>query len=155
MAKQTVIQPIGINSSTGQHHSALNAADGGLWIDNRIDAWIQYDLGSVQKVSGVNIGFDNPTQITYNFTLDVSKDGLGYVEVIDDKTSSKKAGVQKFAIRPKDARFVRLCIHDNNNPADPHKAAIDIFEVIAGVGGKKKTTTKKVVKKTTVKRRYR
>ncbi len=140
MGKKQVLAPLGINSSTGQHHTELSGV-GGIWTDNRPDAWVQYDLGGLQKVGGVGIKFDSKDTI-YRFSVQTSPDGLGYSNVLTGRKSVKKEGIVEYKFVPKLTRFIRLIIHENNTP-DTTKAAIDVFQVLGGTGGKGKGKAKK------------
>lgn len=128
MTKETTIPPTGISSSTGQHHSELQNV-GGVWVDNRENAWIRYDLGAPAQVNVVGISFDQADTIRYTFSIEVApEDGSSWTPVIVNRVSAKGLGVKQYKFRPHEARFVKMMVHDNNS-ADRFRAAIDLFQV--------------------------
>ena len=152
MVNTKILTPVAISSSTGQHHSALSAgAEGAVWVDNRPDAWIQYDLGSPLKVGSVNVGFGEvgtgAAKRKYLVSVRTSVDGIGFTPALQNKKSSgKPIGKERFAFKPRTARYVQLVIHSNSDIADPYRASVDVFEVLPS-GAAVKTKAKRTVKK--------
>jgi hypothetical protein len=104
-----------VSASTDDGDVAGNAVDGDLatrWSGMGDGAWIQFDLGTSQKVSRVTIAVFHGDQRRNRFDLQVSSgDGMFRTVLAGLQTSGKTTAAETFDFPAQDARVVRYLGH--------------------------------------------
>lgn len=77
--------------------------------------WIMYDLGQVQQVSYVGIGFYKGDVRKTFFEIDTSVDGNHWTQVYGGESSGDTTEMQAFDIPDTSARYVRITGHGNSD----------------------------------------
>lgn len=96
--------------------------------------WIQFDLGSVRKITGVKIAFVGGDQRQYTLDIAASRTGAeGDWNVLHDKVTSSgtTAEPESFPIGPVAARYVRLVGHGNTSEKFPEWFNITEMVIVA------------------------
>jgi hypothetical protein len=100
------------NAST---YVPANSVDGSLatrWAASGDGVWIRYDLGAVQTVSYVKLGWYSGTSRTYTFDVQVSNDDATWITVINRQTSSGTTNsLETYDFADVSARYVRVVGH--------------------------------------------
>ena len=124
----TNISIVGINSSSGQHHSNITNSDlTTAWVDNRRDAWVQMAFAAVEQVSDINIIFGDFGTVSYLYSVGVSNDGVNFTHIISGSSKTNKKITNVYVGKP--AQYVRVTIHENDS-ASQTKAAVVFLEAI-------------------------
>lgn len=91
---------------------AADDNNGTLWRsrNNLGSAWIQFDLGKIQKFNQVWIQFEYPT-FFYQYKIETSTDGTTW-ELYADKTDNVNAGSPMIDKKQVKAQFVRITVTD-------------------------------------------
>ncbi|MEJ7604393.1 MAG: discoidin domain-containing protein [Kofleriaceae bacterium] len=94
-----------------------NAIDGNLatrWSHDVIGATLTADLGSLKGICSASIAWYNGATRTSAFTVEVSKTGATWDEVVDRSSSGTTAGFESYAFTPRDGRYLRLKVFGNS-----------------------------------------
>ena len=75
------------------------------------EAWIQYDLGSVYKVTDVALAWHEGAARKEDFEIMVSTDGENWEIAFDGESSGETAELETYGFSAKDARYVRINGH--------------------------------------------
>lgn len=101
-----------------------NAFDGDLatrWAASGTDQWMLMSLGEVNEVSSISIAFNPKTGRAYNFSVDVSMDGITFTSALTDTQSVSEddgttPAMQQFDFQSSiNARFVRINAKGNTD----------------------------------------
>jgi len=107
---------IAVLSSSNDGNVCPNTLDGDMgtrWSAEGDGEYIQYDLGSVQAVSDVQIAFHRGDSRVQKFDILVSDDGSQWEKAFSGQSSSESLGLENFAVDA-DARYVRIVGHCNS-----------------------------------------
>lgn len=109
-------RPIGASASVTQTgNPATQAMDGSLetrWSGKGIGASIVLDLGTKKQVCRVDVGWYQGASRRNTFALALSTDGVTFTEVYAG-TSALNASLQRYPVRPRDARYIKLIFRGN------------------------------------------
>ncbi|WP_395820636.1 heparin lyase I family protein [Archangium minus] len=75
--------------------------------------WIDYDLGSVQSLSGAAIAWHQGNTRVNTFTLYVSTDGVNYTQVYTGKSSGTTTAAETYTFATRTARRLRITVYGN------------------------------------------
>jgi hypothetical protein len=122
MSKATIV-----NTSAGgeeQGNPKENSYDGKpntRWASNSTlaAAWISYDLGSSQTVTGVSMRLFNGRILTYPIKIEVG-DGSRMTQVWSGTTEWLEKTAQFFHVRATPGRYVKISMTDNNSHDDAY-----------------------------------
>ncbi len=78
------------------------------WSAEGMGQWIQYDLGSVQLVTSVDIAWFKGNERYSKFAISLSEDGEKFVEVFNNRTSGTTLDLENFNFTDTRARFVKI-----------------------------------------------
>ena len=100
------------NEVSQLEHLPENVADGSLdtrWSADRIDSWVQIDLGEAQPVCGIAAAFMNGNKRKTQIKLQISTDGIDFETVFTGFSKGKTSDYEIFEIEgTKSARYIRL-----------------------------------------------
>ena len=97
--------------SSQKPNVAGNVLDGKLatrWSAKGKGQWIQFNLGSLHRVSEVRIAWHEGNTRQARFDIKVSKDGAAWTQVHRGTSSGKTTGFERVTFSSKDAKFVRI-----------------------------------------------
>ncbi|NVJ01140.1 heparin lyase I family protein [Myxococcus sp. AM009] len=77
-------------------------------------SWIDYDLGSIQKVAGVSVAWHQGNLRANDFFVSVSPDGYTYTQVYSGKSSGKTAAAETYSFPTINTRRVRVTFQGNS-----------------------------------------
>lgn len=118
------LRPVSVKASdyqieNGVHYTPQNTIDGNEEDASRWSAlgeqWIEYDFGETIPLKYVALKFMNNTQRRSLFDVEVSEDGVSYHKIYNGNSSGGYAGFETFAVKPAQARYVRLNCHGNSS----------------------------------------
>jgi hypothetical protein len=103
--------------------------DSGWWADP-YPQWLKVDLEKVQPVGGIHLYFYWDGQRSYQYTVEVSRDGNMWKEVVNERWNTRPAtGTgRRVTFEPVQARFVRLNMLSNSANSGVHVAEIVVLE---------------------------
>ena len=108
---------VGVTASDNDGNVPRNTIDGDTgtrWSARGNGQWIEWDLGSVQRLSQVRIAFYEGDSRINTFDIDVV-DGTTSTRVLEGRTSSgATVGFETFDFPPVSGRFVRYTGHGSN-----------------------------------------
>ncbi|WP_246359155.1 discoidin domain-containing protein [Paenibacillus phytorum] len=121
----------GVTASADDGNVPANTVDGNLttrWSASGDGQWINFDLGSVKKVSFLKIAFLNGDTRTSNFDIQVSTDNVTFTTVQANVTSSLNTSLQIFDFPDADpVRYVRIVGHGNSVNAWNSYTEVEIY----------------------------
>src|SRR6266487_4792876 len=99
------------------------------WSSFGIGSFIQTDLGSVQRICSVDIGWYNGDTRQNNFVISVSADGTTFTDVFTGKSSGTTTQIENYDFQDIDARYVKITVNGNtqNNWASITEIAVNGF----------------------------
>src|SRR6266487_4638538 len=99
------------------------------WSSFGIGSFIQTDLGSVQTICSVDIGWYNGDTRQNNFVISVSADGTTFTDVFTGKSSGTTTQIENYDFQDIDARYVKITVNGNtqNNWASITEIAVNGF----------------------------
>jgi len=110
--------------SASSHNGANvpeNVIDGSLstnWASNGAGQWIQFDLGSLQRIGLVKLATVAGSSRSYTFDLLASEDGSTWTPLLTDARTSLEMGLQDYDITDaQPVRHLRLVSYGNTNTA--------------------------------------
>ncbi len=109
---------------------AANTLDDNLttrWSAQGDGQWIQYDLGSIKKVSHLNIGFYAGNIRTTSFDIKVSINGRKWLTVFSGSSSGTTLQQEKFDFNNIFARYVRIVGHGNSQSDWNSITEVDVY----------------------------
>ncbi|QRO00467.1 heparin lyase I family protein [Archangium violaceum] len=77
------------------------------------DSWIDYDLGSVQTLTGVAIAWHQGNARASEFSVSVSSDGLSYTSVYTGKSTGTTTAAETYSFAARAARRLRIYVKGN------------------------------------------
>ncbi|MFL5355331.1 heparin lyase I family protein [Archangium sp.] len=86
---------------------------GTRWSNLGKGSWIDYDLGSVNTLTGAAIAWHQGDLRASNFALSVSSDGLSYTPVYSGRSSGTTTAAETYAFTPVSARRLRITVNGN------------------------------------------
>jgi hypothetical protein len=99
------------------------------WSSFGIGSFIQTDLGLVQTICSVDIGWYNGDTRQNNFAISVSADGTTFTDVFTGKSSGTITQIENYDFQDIDARYVKITVNGNtqNNWASITEIAVNGF----------------------------
>lgn len=122
-ARYTFVSPVALllprsaARASSNNDKAGNTLDGRLWTRwsaNGDGQWIQYDLGKVQSLAGVDIAWYQGSDRRYRFELQASEDGVTFTPLLTAESSGSTRRREAYSLPTTRARWVRLIGHGNN-----------------------------------------
>jgi acid phosphatase type 7 len=108
---------VAASGDDGSGNTAERTQDGSLdtrWSGPGKGAWLQLDLGRLQKVSAASIAWYQGDARQYHFELSTSKDGEHFVQGFSGD-SAQNAAMQTYSLAStRSARYLRLTVNGNN-----------------------------------------
>lgn len=112
----TKFEPVEITASGSDMNLPVNVADGKL--DTRWSAdgrqWIQYDLGEIKNINAISMAVHMGHERKQYFKMEVSEDGVNYIDVLDSETTGTTKDYEHFRFIPVNARYVRITGYGNS-----------------------------------------
>lgn len=105
------------------------ALDGDL--DTRWQAWgdgqwLQFDLGTVREVTGIDIAWLEGDNRVASFDVETSRDAQSWASVFSGKSSGETAALEFYDITDGDARYVRIIGHGTTRSPENLIAEVEI-----------------------------
>lgn len=101
---------------------AANAIDNNIgtrWSQSGLKQWICFDLGSAQKVKGVDVAFYAGASRRSFFDVEISADGETFATVLEGCESSGLTNeMERYKFAAAEARYVRLMCNGNSQGGD-------------------------------------
>ncbi len=105
-----------VAASNEAGNTADNTVDGDLstrWSALGDGAWIQYDLGGIQTVERVDIGWLKGDKRVASFEIQVSTDGENWASVYEGQSSGTTAELESYGFDATAAQYVRIVGYGN------------------------------------------
>ena len=98
------------------------------WSNNGTGSWVQLDLGSGNKICGINIAWYKGTERQNNFTVSNSTDGIKFTNIFSGKSSGTTLNPEKYNMTDINGRFIRITVNGNtqNNYASITELSVDL-----------------------------
>lgn len=128
------ILPIAQATASASSSTAHRTIDGNpttRWAADGLGHWIQYDLGSIQSVNGIDIAwFNGDSRVAY-YTIQASTNGSQWTSIYTGQSSGQTSALEFTSLPTTEARYLRVV--NNGNSANNW---ISIYLVqIHGAGG--------------------
>jgi chitodextrinase len=108
---------LSVVASCDDGNVATNTVDGDLgtrWSCDVNGAWIDYDLGSIQTISSVDIAFFKGNERSGIFDIEISTDGTNAVQVFSGSSSGTTLQLENFDFTDTTGRFVTIIGYGNS-----------------------------------------
>lgn len=119
-APEALLLPRQAASASSNTDKAGHTLDGRFWTRWSAQGdghWIQYDLGRVRTLAGVDIAWYKGSDLRYRFELQASADGVTFLPLLHAESSGSTRTREPYALPATRARWVRLIGHGNNMDA--------------------------------------
>ena len=134
----TALLIVGVSASGDDGNVAANTLDGDLgtrWSSLGRGGSIQYDLGTTQTVSSVGIAWLRGDVRTSTFDVQVSTDGINYIDVLTNQVSSGQSlELESHAFVPTSARYVRIIGYGNSESNWNSITEVEIYAIPSNTG---------------------
>lgn len=100
-----------VSQQLQEENAASNMFDGDFetrWTSLNEGENVTVDLGKIQEISGVSMGFWKSDARQYHYKIEVSNDGINYTSVLAGTSPLSEEGFGIYTFTPVDARYVRI-----------------------------------------------
>lgn len=121
-ARYTFVNPVVHFLPRNAASASSNAGQAGSTVDGRLwtrwsaqgdGQWIQYDLGSVRTLAGVDLAWYRGSDRRYRFELQASTDGVTFQPLLSAESSGRTRARETYAVPATPARWLRIIGHGN------------------------------------------
>ena len=105
-----------ITSASQTEFPGTNVLDDNIdtrWSNNGVGSWIQFDLGTVNKLCDISIAWYKGNERQSNFIISTSNDGVAFTNVLNSKSSGTTLNPEKYDIVDTNARYIRITVNGN------------------------------------------
>lgn len=121
---------VSINASSDDGNIPANVIDNDettRWSAEGDGQWIEFDLGSIQTIDYLSIGFYLGDQRSSAFSISVSSDRSSWSEVFNGNSNGMSSSQSEYDISNVDARYVRIIGYGNSTNNWNSITEVDIF----------------------------
>jgi hypothetical protein len=107
----TVPKITGISATGNDGHIPQNTLDNNAntrWSNSGLPSWIQYNLGSSQRICDVDISWYRGNQRVNTFTISASEDGQSFRTIFIGKSSGKTMSPEAYNVIDTNAKYLRI-----------------------------------------------
>ena len=107
----TVPKIKGISATGNDGHIPQNTLDNNVntkWSNLGLPSWIQYNLGSSQRICDVDISWYRGNQRVNTFTISASEDGQSFRTIFIGKSSGKTISPEAYNVIDTNAKYLRI-----------------------------------------------
>ena len=111
------VEAYSVSDEPQEANKALNLFDNNLqtrWSAEGTGNWVILDIGSVQRVDDIAIGFMKSGDRKYYFNISVSSDGDTYEKVFDGESQATDS-YEFYTLGGRDARYIKIECNGNSN----------------------------------------
>jgi hypothetical protein len=119
----------GISATGSDGHIPQNTLDNNAntrWSNLGLPSWIQYNLGSSQRICDVDISWYRGNQRVNTFTISASEDGQSFRTIFIGKSSGKTISPEEYNVIDTNAKYLRITDMRNSENSWASITEVDI-----------------------------
>jgi hypothetical protein len=119
----------GISATGSDGHIPQNSVDNNAntrWSNLGLPSWIQYNLGSSQRICDVDISWYRGNQRVNTFTISASEDGQSFRTIFIGKSSGKTISPEEYNVIDTNAKYLRITDMRNSENSWASITEVDI-----------------------------
>ncbi|MFZ0203657.1 MAG: discoidin domain-containing protein, partial [Nitrososphaeraceae archaeon] len=125
----TIPKITGISATGNDGHIPQNTLDNKVntrWSNLGLPSWIQYNLGSSQRICDVDISWYRGNQRVNTFTISASEDGENFRTIFIGKSSGKTISPEEYNVIDTNAKYLRITDMRNSENSWASISEVDI-----------------------------
>ena len=125
----TIPKITGISATGNDGHIPQNTLDNKVntrWSNLGLPSWIQYNLGSSQRICDVDISWYRGNQRVNTFTISASEDGESFRTIFIGKSSGKTISPEEYNVIDTNAKYLRITDMRNSENSWASISEVDI-----------------------------
>ena len=125
----TIPKITGISATGNDGHIPQNTLDNKVntrWSNLGLPSWIQYNLGSSQRICDVDISWYRGNQRVNTFTISASDDGESFRTIFIGKSSGKTISPEEYNVIDTNAKYLRITDMRNSENSWASISEVDI-----------------------------